>query len=223
MRYLALALFAEGASDHEILPRLLLRLTTEISASISTEPVEIAEQFIRASVSSRIGPQTRPERVEALFGSALEAIDLLFIHADGQNDSNAAFDERVLPCCRHLRDRFPEIPFGCVGVVPVRETEAWAIADVDAVTRALGTRKSAQELGLPQSARSAERSPDPKAVLRNAQRIALGGRRHVRAPTSAILAVLGETVALGVLRELPAFRDFEGSLRGALEELWRAA
>jgi hypothetical protein len=223
MRYLALALFAEGPSDHEFLPRVILRSTTEISAAVSNEPVEIAEQFIRASTTKNTEMRSRPERVEALFGSALEAIDLLFIHADGQGDSNTAFDERVLPCCNRLHSRFPAARFGCVGVVPVRETEAWAIADADAVTRALGTRKSAQELGLPDNAANVETTLDPKAVLQRAQRIALGGRRQDRARTGSILAVLGETVGLGVLRELPAFRDFENRLRGALQNLWHAA
>src|SRR5262245_32830137 len=107
MRYLALALFAEGPSDHEFLPRIILRSTTEISTSVSNEPVEIAEQFIRPSSAFNAEARSRPQRVEALFGGALEAIDLLFIHADGHGDSDAAFDDRVLPCCNLLHSQFP--------------------------------------------------------------------------------------------------------------------
>jgi hypothetical protein len=224
MRYLALALFAEGPTDHEFLPRVIFRLTTEISAQISDQPVEVAEQFVRPAVLLRHpGAPSRAERVVALFGDALGPVDLLFIHADGQRDSDSAYEERIRPCCDLLHAEFPGTIFECVGIVPVRETEAWAIADVGAVTRALGTTKSAVELGLPNSARSAENEVDPKAVLRHAQDIAMGRRRRVRARTGSIHAVLGETVGLAALREMRAFQTFESSLRAALQRMWQAA
>ena len=224
MRYLALALFAEGPTDHEFLPRVIFRLATEVSSQLSDQPVEIAEQFIRpAPIPRRAGALSRPEKVATLFGSAMGSVDLLFIHADGQGDTNSAYDERVRPCCNLLHERFPENRFECVGIIPVRETEAWAIADVRAVTRALGTTKSARDLGLPNSARTAENTIDPKAVLRNAQDIARGHRRQGRARANSIHAVLGETVGFAILREMRAFQTFENQLRAALQSLWHAA
>jgi hypothetical protein len=45
MRYLALALFAEGPTDQEFLPRIFFRLVTEISAELSDQPVEVPGTF----------------------------------------------------------------------------------------------------------------------------------------------------------------------------------
>jgi hypothetical protein len=221
MRYLALSLFAEGQTDQEFLPRLIFRSVTELSASISNQQVEIPEQFIRSRPTSKnLSGLSRPERVEALFGAALESLDLLFIHADGGSDPEAARTARVEPCCERLRVSFPNLRFRCVGLVPVYETEAWALADSDAILRALGTTKSAQELGLPISPQNAESRGDPKEILRKVQTAVQGARQRGRLRNPPILSILGETVSLTKLRQMNAFQAFETSVRQALLALW---
>jgi hypothetical protein len=220
MRYLALALFAEGPTDQEFLPRILFRLVTEISAELSDQPVEVPELFIRPRSIRTRGGISRAERVLALFGEALDSVDLLFIHADADSDPVTAYETRVQPCCNLLHAVHRHCRFQCIGVIPVRETEAWAIADVNAVTRALGTTRRADELGLPDSPARAERVADPKAVLRAAQHIVLGRSRQGRLQAAPLHAVLGETVQLAILRQMEAFRQLEIRLRDALQALW---
>jgi len=221
MRYLALGLFAEGPSDHEFLPRLIFRSITQICAEMSDQPVEISEQFIRPLPSSRdTGGLSRPEKVAVAFGQALESLDLLFIQADGGEDAGAAYRTRVEPCRALLREKFPALRFDSVGVVPVYETEAWAIADAEAVVRALGTTKTASELGLPPSPQRAENQREPKEVLRNAQLAVREGRQQSRLRIPPIHGILGETVSLVKLRQMMAFRTFEAGVRQALRGLW---
>ena len=52
-----------------------------------------------------------------------------------------------------------------VPVIPLQMTEAWALADLDALQSVLSTSCNAQDLGLPTSAAALERVRDPKALL----------------------------------------------------------
>lgn len=220
MRYLALALYAEGASDHAFLPRILYRSIFEIAARMSEQPVEIAEQFVRGNSARLRRHVGRAANVEMVFGAALSSLDILFIHADAGADAALAHERSVTPCCVRLRENFPDVRFKCVGVVPIRETEAWIVADADAVRRALGTNKSAAELGLPERPRDAERLADPKNVLRAAQRAAIASSRRLGRRIPSIHAILGETVRLPRLRGLTGFAAFEARAEAALRELW---
>jgi hypothetical protein len=105
-----------------------------------------------------------------------------------------------------------------VPVIPVRETEAWALADVDALREVLGTTRTADQLGLSMRAlRALEENNDPKALLRQAM-AASSARQRRRQPT--IPAGLGNNVSLGRLRDLPAYTRFEAAVQAALRQIW---
>ena len=220
MRFLSLALYAEGPTDHAFLQNILYRLTHETAFRLSKRPVEIAEDFVRGEPSG--AASARKDRIEHAFANALSsnAINLLFLHSDGGTDEAAARRERIDPFATYAKTRWPLMQ--SVPVVPIRETEAWAIADTSALIAELGTRKSAANLSLDESPLMAEREPSPKAKLRRAQGLA---RQRSRARTKqgieGIPAGLGARVHLDTLRQLSAFKNLENDLEQALKALWQ--
>jgi hypothetical protein len=145
---------------------------------------------------------------------------LLFIHADGNGDRDRAIAERVVPGANQVLEALGAGGRAVVPVVPSRETEAWAIADGDALRRVLSTQHDDATLGVPGHPREVETVSDPKEVFRAAVQLARGGRRGIRPrPAGVFLERLSEEIDLQVLREVPAFRSFENELRDSLRGL----
>lgn len=107
-----------------------------------------------------------------------------------------------------------------VAVVPVRETETWALADSECLLRILGTQRTARELGLPESAHELERLADPKATFKDIVQRARPGRRGRRRPAPAsFLDLIGQEARISQLESLEAFRTFKDELDAALRLL----
>lgn len=107
-------------------------------------------------------------------------------------------------------------PSRCVTLTPRHMMEAWALADPDAVLRALGYRGSAADIGLPRDGREAEGLADPKATLDLAVRRVTNNRRR-RGHT--LLPAIAQRQTMDALRQAPSFRDFESQLQAALRTL----
>lgn len=214
MHFVSLALYAEGRADYDFLRPLLLRLCEDLCLNEASQHVEFAESVLGLDEPDRLAGSSREERIVAAAREAWGAWRILFVHADADSDAERARAERTQPAIARLQQEFGVDGVG-VAVVPVRETEAWAIADGDALRRASGSNVSDLVLGLP-ATRAVETTADPKAVLDKAWRIATAARLRQRRTVSAKLSYLGETVSLDRLRSLTAFRQLEQDLRHAL-------
>ncbi len=214
-KYLTLALYAGGPSDHEFLQPVIQRVVFQCANSKTQESVEVADQFIRPEAVDANG---RVDKIDGMFAPALSALSLLFIHADGAGDAASAFRNNIDPAMQRLLARRPGGDTAFVGIVPVRETEAWAISDAEAVRNVLGVSWSPVEIGFPATPLEAEKIQDPKSMLRMAQQKAVGVRKKRLPP---IMGLLGEKVSLDRLRQMPSFCRFEGDLERALEQLLR--
>ncbi len=215
MRYLGLALFAEGPTDHRFLRPVLRRLTEDI---FLPEPVEIGEVLeLHSLVPAR--DARREERIFTAARAALGAWDVLFVHADGGGDPGGARSDQIEPARQRIAAELAGAAGKSVAVVPVRETEAWALCDPNAIRSVLGTTLSDEALGLTEHTR-VESIARPKTVLRElGGRVA--GRRGARRTLGSehFLRRLGEYVALDRLRDVPAFQQLESDLREALTQL----
>jgi hypothetical protein len=137
------------------------------------------------------------------------SFNLVVVHHDGGADPVRSRCQWVDPIRVGWRQAGEQDPV--LGVIPVRETEAWALADSTALARMLGRSGAGDRLGLPGGA-ELERLPDPKAVLRR-----LFERQGRWSPQH--LARLGELTSLERLRELPSFRRWEDDLAEAIRTL----
>lgn len=215
MIYIGLALYAEGRTDDYFLQPLLQRLCEDLCLGGATQAVDIGGVVRLDDVSNA---KDRHVRVVEAARQHLGAWQILFVHTDGAGDPDAARRERTEPSLMALEQAFLGKGLG-VPVVPVRETEAWAVCDGEALRQVLGTTLTDRELGLPDSPRAAENLTDPKAVLDEAFLATNPTQKRRRSGVSPLLNALGETVSLARLRQIPSFVVLETDLRHVLQRL----
>jgi hypothetical protein len=215
-RWLGLALYAEGETDHRFLDEVLRRSVEErlLGRGHSVEVPAMQRLTVDATATNRA------DRIANGCDMMQGAFHLLFVHADGGGDPDLARIERTDPGIELVLERLGDAARAGVPVVPVRETEAWALADYDTLRSVLATRCSNDELGLPRRSRMLEGVEDPKALFDNAVRVARGGRRHRRrASASAYLDLLGARVDVSTLAALPGFARLLADIDAALDRL----
>ena len=182
--YLAYALFCEGSSDFAYFEVLIPRLIDSIVSEFGVRPVDRPD-----TPTLRLGQPNRSVDAVAMEACrARGAFHLAFIHADtGGRNQEGALDGRSVAYCRNMHEicDFPQPR--CVLLLPRRETEAWALADPNAVLEAMGYRGPAAGLGLPSNASEAEDHQNPKSCLSSAlRRVSNNPRRRARTLLPAI-------------------------------------
>lgn len=214
--YLGLALYAEGPTDYAFLQPLLHRVCDWVCRTSAIGVVEIAQvEALSAPATAKGG---RGERIVA---SALEmegAWNVLFIHSDGDGDWQSVIREQVEPAFLRLRQSAATSGRALVAVVPVREVEAWLLADPQALHDALGLRLEVSPFAPPARPAAVEQVSDPKAAVTALQ--ALNPRRRRSSVLQRDLyTMMGETVSLERLASVPAFARFLEALKGELRDI----
>jgi hypothetical protein len=217
MHYLGLALYAEGPTDYSFLCPLLERLCEDLCTDEAVQPVEISA-VLPLNHPTVLNDAPREQRILAAAKEARGAWGVLFVHADGAGNPARARDQQIQPAIDGLRSVLAQEGEG-VAVIPVRETEAWALVDGDALRRVFGTTLLDGALGLPQSANAVEAATDPKASLTSAFSATNPTERRRKQGVAPLLNALGEEVSLSRLRRLAAFASLESELRLALRQL----
>jgi hypothetical protein len=182
------------------------------------QPVEIGEVLeLHSPVSVRNQP--REIRILQAAREAFGAWHILFVHTDAGGDADTAHLQRVEPARARVSAELGENGTRTVAVVPVRETEAWAIADGEALRATFGTLKSDADLGVPLRPRGVEAVADPKHALRDALVAAMGQRGARRERVAGMLELIGERVRLDILANIPAFSGVRTELFDVLKAL----
>jgi len=212
MTYLSWAALYEGDMDAAYFDLLIPRLMDEIvmvrGIRHSTIPVAPALRLRRAAVT-----EVAEEACQAR-----DAFFLVFIHADtGGRNLEAGLEPRANAYCEAMRTCCDWPPVRCIAISPRHETEAWILADSQAVTSALGYRGSPASIGIPIDAAEAERLTDPKSVLSSAIGQVRGRRRRVDA--RQLLPAIAQRQSFEALRKLDSFVAFEANLLAALKDL----
>jgi hypothetical protein len=211
MRYFSWAAFYEGPSDALYLDVLLPRLIRDLVARDGTDIVEVPDVPM-----ARFGASGRSvEKIAEEACAFRDVCDAVFIHADtggrglerGIAHRSDAYCIALGNCCGWPAER-------CITLIPRHETEAWLLADGEAVTSALGYHGRPAEVGLPSDARAAERLGDPKKTLRAAVEAITGRRR--RQPIDNIFPAIAQRQQLDLLRRSQSFMQFEERLRACL-------
>ena len=191
LRFLTAALFCEGPEDDAFLCPVLERQLRRLGMT--------GKGFEFESVVSQgcLTAKARSGRLDEWVIEAAQSFDLVFLHNDD--------DQRQK--CVHRDDRLngkisPHAR--TVNVIPVRETEAWALVDRAALPGG-GERQA-----LPVRVREVEKIPDPKAALKQAL-----GRRY----SPELAEAVGLGISLDRLAEVPAYQSFLQELTAALKEL----
>lgn len=217
MHFLQPALFAEGPTDHRFLKPLLDRLCVDLCLR-SRATVETADVIeLQPATAHRHLPRAACIAKTAL--SAKSSWNLLFIHADADGDEQAARAQRVWPGIDELHRLLNSARHPAVAIVPVRTTEAWALADGKALRHAYGVTLDDRQLRIPTNPRDVEQLPDPKSALLASFLATSPSRKKARGGVAPYLGLMGGNVSIAVLRRVPAFAQLETDLLAALVSL----
>lgn len=219
MRYLQPAFYGEGPNDYAFLPRLLQRLCEQVVLDLGRDRFEVADPLLLDDPED--APRRRSARVADAAIEAREVWNLLWVHSDGAGDPSVARATGVQPAFDLLDRHLPAGTWAGVAVIPVREVEAWVLADGDALRAALGVSLDDVSLGLPGGA-LCERLVDPKVPLEQALKTALGNRYRPGRISGRqdILRAVAERSRCDVLRALPSFRACEVEMSRALLHIY---
>lgn len=203
--WLSLALVAEGPSDYAFLAPLLRRVAIELMSAHCPRDFAIPDNVICIDPSQRNN--------ESIFHELLDRTGEYAVVAF-HKDSDGADLYRVLR--DEIDARFvahaPDLQGKYVGVVPVRETEAWVLADKSALLGALGITQGV--LTYPDDV---EQIRDPKAVLDSFIR-SLNVRRG-QGFVSDYFPIIGERVSLRRLLGVNSFSEFHDRFSEVLNQL----
>jgi hypothetical protein len=206
--YVRAGLLAEGRTDYRFLLPLLDRLLIDLLAQhFPSRHTHAPSLGIGADAAA--GPRGASQIADAIAEHWNQCF-LFVVHADGAGDPGRERANNITPGVlaaeKWAREAGKEEPVLVAACVPVREIEAWMLADLGAFKSLLG---SAAPTALPGDP---ERVLDPKRELRRL----LGDRqrRHLDA-----YDYFGVNVALDALRRLPAFIRFEVELLAAVRGL----
>lgn len=214
MRYVSWTAFYEGPSDALYLDVLLPRIIRDLVTREGTQLVDVPD-----APAVRFGAGGRSvEKVAEEACAFRQVYDVIFIHADmGGRGLAQGIVDRADAYCAALKALCDWPVERCITITPRHETEAWLLADGEAVTGALGYNGAPAEVGLPIDARAAERLNDPKQVLSIAiEQIA--GRRRVQR-IDRLFPAIAQRQRLEMLRRSASFAAFEERLRACLRAI----
>lgn len=215
MTYVSWAAFQEGNSDTLYFEVLLPRLMEEI---VTVDGIRHSD--IPAAPAIALGKRSRSvDDVAAELCEAKDVFVVAFIHADvGGRNLEGGIEARSLAYCRKAFELCEWPPSRCVTVTPRHETEAWVLADPEAVINALGYNGDPRVIGLPGDAKAAEELADPKATLEAVSR-QVSGRRRKPAKVAQLYPAIAQRQSFVALRASESFRAFEARLRNCLADL----
>lgn len=211
MRVLNCLLIREGPSDEWFLAPLLQRALDCLVCEKFDGVVEILP------IRSLRADHQRPEDVLAAAERANGVFDVLLYHHDGAPTRHSADVVGRMRTAWQVRNG----PEPLVPVVPVRETEAWVLADREALAGTLSIRTATVEKAVPAKAADVEALIDPKQILRSLVRPAVGmrARRRHHELYEGFFDRLATRVSIERLREFPSFAAWWDEMTQALEGL----
>ncbi len=207
MSYLCAGLYAEGPTDYAFLLPLIDQLLPRLASAL-LPGVPIIADTIGIDAPGR-PPAKRAERIAAAIDSHWRQCTIFVIHADGQGDPARAAEEQIDPAIALATSAHAEL--AVAACVPVREIEAWLLADDAPFRRLIGAG------ARPRLPADPEALLDPKRELRRLLRELGGPPLH-----TSIYQFIAAGLAIDALDRLPAFRAFEASLSRAIVAAARA-
>ena len=129
MKQLVLALYAEGRTDERFLPVIIQRTADHILRQRALTVVDVLEPL---SLEADTATSNREERILSVAKQAA-GFHALVVHFDADAPTaNNALQDRFEPGWRLVQESENNVCRDLLPIIPIRMTEAWMIADVEA-------------------------------------------------------------------------------------------
>lgn len=216
MSTLSLALYCEGPTDKRFLPILIQRTSQYVLNQHGKNTIEVLPVEVVDAPKQRQGKSI----VEASMKAAGRHV--LVIHTDADNRTyEQAKAQSFDPGYNLVQQTREKVCRDLVAMIPVREVEAWMIADQEALRIILGIKMATLDLGLPKKARLVELESNPKITLKQVVAKAHSSRskRHRDIDWHRFYGALAREINLERLKEVPAYKHFVTDLTATLKTL----
>lgn len=219
MMTLVMALYAEGRSDERFLPTVIQRTTQNLLDQKGSDNIYALEPFVLDDSTLKQRP-TQSERIlEA--ARTTNGYHMLIIHADADAPTaERALRERVQPGVEQVQQAFEAQEAVCaniVPIIPVRMTEAWMLADPQALQAVIDTNTDIADFQLPERVHQVESLTHPKQTLQQVvHRVMAGRRRRRKFEMATVYEPLARHIRLERLQGIPAYQQFVQHLQYTL-------
>jgi hypothetical protein len=210
-----MVLFVEGSTDTRFLGTLIRRAAEKVISKHEIYNVEIPENL---EVVERKRYDHLPNEKDRILEAAKRHsdYDILVTHFDADSSSNSkALKEHFEPAYQLIEAKRAAGENMCnkvLPIIPIRNIEAWMLADIEALRTVLNTKD------LKLSAKSVENITDPKGRLKeilwqiNEKRSA-----NQTIKPKDLYGPLGKEINLEILEQATAYQKFIDDLTKALQ------
>ncbi|MGH2494591.1 MAG: DUF4276 family protein [Ktedonobacteraceae bacterium] len=217
MNMLVMGLYVEGPTDDRFLRVIIQRTAEKILLQHDCHEVVVLEP---------ISIQKHPDifhRSESILQAARDTYGFhsLVVHADADGPTrDDAYRYRFEPGNKLVQASTENVCKDIVPIIPVRMVEAWMLADMGQLYKALGTEISKQKSDLLSKAKHVESYHDPKSVIdKIIQRTYPEKPQNWRRIRGQLYADLAPMIRLSRLNEIPAYQQFVYDLTYTLKAI----
>lgn len=202
MKTISLALYCEGSTDRHFLPFIIQRTAQDILTRRATHFVDALPVVVMDVAKQEQGKDILEAAIKA------RGYHALIVHKDADSRT---YEETRMQCfepgCLLVQQCNEYVCNHLVPVIPVREVEAWMIADREVLRGLLEIKERLQNLPLPKRAVLVETDPDPKATF-NAVMAKAEAERRRKISRPEIYEALAQEIRLERLNQVPAYQKF---------------
>lgn len=217
MGQIFVGLMAEGPTDYRFLAPIVEKALTEIVFECQGQ-IDIDVKVIDCEKGNGFVDFVANASQK---GYQDYGITMLIVHTDADDiTAENANNTKIRPALAFVEAQSAETHCKYIAaLVPIQETEAWMLANKEALIKQIGTKKNEAELninGHPEGFRN------PKERIEEAIRIGraeLPKKLRDSLKISDLYSFLGQSIQIGDLRSFYSYQDFEHNIRQVLIDL----
>jgi hypothetical protein len=201
----------EGSRDYGFILPVAERQIQGLLPAYDVQPIPYNQSHV---------PSNLPldERILA-YARLGEGLHFLLYHLDADHsDTTSAYENRFSPGLQRVEAAQQGVNRQIIPVIPIRNSEAWMLADYDAFKIVTATKVHAIKLGFPDVPHQVESLSNPKQAFENALRDARPGSRR-KLLADEVCPALASEIDLSILAGIPAYQAFLERLQNTLSEL----